>query len=163
MKINSFVFVFALLTAATQAAVPDHQQPISVNADKTLASLKDSIASYADNVEVRQGSLLIKADKLEVNASAGKGREIFTTTGSPASYSQILDGDRPVTAKANEIRFDRATQVLTLTGNAEVMQSGSLVRGTIIRYNIALQQLSAEGEDNRRVTTIFTPETKENQ
>ncbi|MDP5205666.1 lipopolysaccharide transport periplasmic protein LptA [Alishewanella sp. SMS9] len=162
MKINSLMIVLAFFSAVSLAAEPDHKQPISVDADKTLASLIDSIASYADNVVVRQGSMLIKADKLEVDASAGKGKEVFITTGSPATYSQTLPGDRPVTAQANEIRFDRASRILTLSGNAEVMQSGSLVRGAVIRYNIELQQLSAEGEQNRRVTTIFTPENKDN-
>lgn len=154
------VFFSSLALAATK---PDHTLPIAINADNTEASIRDNIAVYVNNVEVTQGSLLIKADKLEINASAGKGNEVFIFTGRPATYSQLLEGDRPVTAQANEIRYDLASRTLTLTADAELTQSGSLVRGDVIRYNIELQQLTAGSEQNRRVTTIFTPETKENQ
>lgn len=162
MKTNFIVLCLLLKSLAVSASQPDHQLPIAINADNSLASIRDNIAIYQDNVEVKQGSLLIKADKLEINASAGKGNEVFIFTGSPVTYSQVLEGEVPVTAQAREIRYDLASRTLTLTTDAELTQSGSLVRGDIIRYNLELQQLTAGGEQNRRVTTIFTPEIKEN-
>ena len=54
-----------------------------------------------------------------------------------------------------------ATRVLTLTGKAEITQSGSLVRSAKIEYDLLKQQLSAESEEGKeRVTTIFTSEGK---
>lgn len=152
-----------LLSAGTlQAAPTDHTQPIDVQADFWEASIQDNISIYRENVEVRQGSMLIKALRLEANASAGSGNEVLIATGTPATYSQTLEDGKEVKAQANEIRYELASRTLTLTGNAEMSQSGSLVQGAVIRYNIATQQLSAESEQNRRVTTIFTPEVKEN-
>lgn len=162
MKTNLFAALLLLVSGASLAATPDHQLPISINADNTQASIRDNTAVYIDNVEVRQGSLLIKANRLEINASAGKGNEVFIFSGTPVTYSQLLEGERPVTAQANEIRYDIASRTLTLTTDAELTQSGSLVRGDIIRYNLERQELTAGSEQNRRVTTIFTPETKEN-
>lgn len=162
MKIKALLYFVGVLSATINAASADYTQPVGVRSDFWEASIQDNIAIYRENVEVQQGSLLIKADRLEANASAGPGKEILVATGKPATYSQTLDDGKVVQAQANEIRYDLANRTLTLTGNAELSQSGSLVQGAVIRYNIANQQLSAESEQNRRVTTIFTPEIKDN-
>lgn len=152
-----------LLSANCYANTPDYGQPIAITSDNNETSIKENVSVYSDNVEIRQGSLNIKADRLEINASAGKGNEIFITTGKPVRYSQLLEGEIPVTASASEIRYDLASRTLTLSGNAELSQSGSQVQAAVIRYNIETQQISAEsGEQKKRVTTIFTPENKEN-
>ncbi|MDX3773466.1 lipopolysaccharide transport periplasmic protein LptA [Chromatiaceae bacterium AAb-1] len=164
MKTKLLWLMLAGITCTAQAAEDDFTQQILIQADNNLTSIKDNISTYLNNVEIRQGSLLIKADKLEANASAGKGNEVFIALGNPASYSQILNDDEaPVTATATEIRYDLATRTLTLSGNASLTQSGSMVQGAVIRYNIEKQELTAEsGDDNSRVTTIFTPEGKKN-
>jgi lipopolysaccharide export system protein LptA len=73
----------------------------------------------------------------------------------------MLEGDKPIKAMANEIRYDFASRILTLTGDAEINQSGSLVRSAVIQYDLAKQQLNASsGNENERVSTIFTPEKK---
>ncbi|KKL01088.1 lipopolysaccharide transport periplasmic protein LptA, partial [Rheinheimera mesophila] len=119
--------------------------------------------TFVDNVKVEQGSLLIEADKLEVIASAGKGKEVFIASGQPATYSQMLDGEKPIRASANEIRYDVANGTLVLTGNAELSQSGSMVQGAVIKYNLEKQELEAQsdGKKTERVTTVFSPEGKE--
>ncbi|MBV2130179.1 lipopolysaccharide transport periplasmic protein LptA [Arsukibacterium indicum] len=161
-KIKFFLFA-ALMSANSYAADADYSQPIAITSDNNETSIKENVSVYTENVEIRQGSLNIKADRLEINASAGKGNEVFITTGNPVRYSQLLDGDVPVNARAAEIRYDLASRTLTLSGNAELSQSGSQVQAAVIRYNIETQQISAEsGEQKKRVTTIFTPENKEN-
>ena len=162
MKINklSALLVFCLSTAVF-AKTTDFSEPIEVNADRNEASLKQQMLVYSGNVIVKQGTLLIKADKLTVDRSAGEGKEVFIAVGQPAVYSQVLDGDKPIQASAEEIRYAMATRVLTLTGKAEITQSGSLVRSAKIEYDLLKQQLSAESEEGKeRVTTIFTSEGK---
>jgi lipopolysaccharide export system protein LptA len=150
-----------LLSTAVQAKTTDFSQPIEVNADRNEASLKQQMLVYSGNVIVKQGTLLIKADKLTVDRSGGEGKEVFIAVGRPAVYSQVLDGDKPIQASAEEIRYTMATRVLTLTGKAEITQSGSLVRSAKIEYDLLKQQLSAESEEGKeRVTTIFTSEGK---
>jgi lipopolysaccharide export system protein LptA len=139
----------------------DFEQSVNVTADKFGGSLDDKTLIYSGNVTVAQGSLLIKADKLVIDSSAGKGKEIFIASGEPAVYSQTLEGDKPIQANANEIRYDFATRVLTLTGKAEINQSGSLVQSAKIQYDLEKQTLKAESDGKEdRVSTIFTPEKK---
>ncbi|GGW70035.1 lipopolysaccharide transport periplasmic protein LptA [Alishewanella tabrizica] len=162
MNNKLWLSVLFFATSTLHAAPADFTQPIDVQADFWEASIQNNISIYRENVEVRQGTMLITALRLEANASAGSGNEVLIATGTPATYSQTLEDGKEVKAQANEIRYELASRTLTLTGNAEMSQSGSLVQGAVIRYNIASQQISAESEKNRRVTTIFTPEVKEN-
>jgi lipopolysaccharide export system protein LptA len=162
MKINKLGCLLAfVLSAACLAKNTDFKEPIEVNADRNEASLKEQKLLYSGNVVVKQGSLLIKADKLIVDRSAGEGKEVFIATGKPAVYSQMLEGDKPIQASAEEIRYAMQTRVLTLTGKAEITQSGSLVRSAKIEYDLQKEQLSAESENGKeRVTTIFSSEVK---
>lgn len=162
MNINKLsVVLLMLLSTAALAKNTDFSQPIEVNADRNEASLKQQMLVYSGNVIVKQGTLLIKADKLTVDRSAGEGKEVFIAVGRPAVYSQVLDGEKPIQASAEEIRYAMATRVLTLTGKAEITQSGSLVRSAKIEYDLVKEQLSAESEEGKeRVTTIFTSEGK---
>lgn len=161
MKIN-LVLALVLSSNIALAAKPDYTQQIQIDADK-LVSVNDNILTYRNNVQITQGSLRMNADQLEINASAGKGKEVYIATGRPVSYSQLLPDGKPVTAQANEMRYDPSSRTLTLSGEAELTQSGSVVRASVIRYNVEKQQLSAESDDSKRVTTIFTPEDKDNQ
>lgn len=162
MKINKLAGLFLFcFSAAAVAKTTDFSAPIEVSADRNEASLKQQMLVYSGNVIVKQGTLLIKADKLTVDRSGGEGKEVFIAVGGPAVYSQLLDGDKPIQASAEEIRYAMSTRVLTLTGKAEITQSGSLVRSAKIEYDLLKQQLSAESEVGKeRVTTIFTSEGK---
>lgn len=161
MKSNFLLaFLLGMLAFSSLAKDSDFSQAVSVSSDNFDGSIEDKKLVYLGNVVVSQGSLSIKADRLEVDRSAGEGKEVFIATGQPAEYSQLLDGDKPIRAMANEIRYDFATRILTLTGKAEINQSGSLVRGAMIKYDLAKQSLNGIGKDNERVSTIFTPEKK---
>lgn len=161
MKIK-LIFAMLLSSSAAIAAKPDYAQQIQIDADK-LISVKENVLTYRSNVHITQGSLQMKADQLEINASAGKGKEVYIATGTPVSYSQLLADGKPVTAQAAEMRYDPANRTLTLSGDAELAQSGSVVRASTIIYNVEKQQLTAESDESKRVTTIFTPEEKDNQ
>ncbi|MDP5136647.1 lipopolysaccharide transport periplasmic protein LptA [Rheinheimera baltica] len=160
MKTNLIVVLF-LTSMSVFAAEPDYAQKIQIDADN-LVSIAENVATYRSNVLITQGSMQMKADQLEINASAGKGKEVYVATGTPVRYSQLLADGKPVTASAAEMRYEPSSRTLTLTGDAELTQSGSVVKASVIRYNVEKQQLSAESNETKRVTTIFTPEEKTN-
>ncbi|WP_337842825.1 lipopolysaccharide transport periplasmic protein LptA [Rheinheimera sp.] len=166
MKITK-VLALLLCTASlvVQAAQDDHKKEIQVGSDRQFGSLKDKVMTFVDNVKVQQGSLLIEADKLEVIATEGKGKEVFIASGNPAHYSQEFEQGKKITAKAKEIKYDVGAALLILTGDAELSQAGSMVQGSVIRYNLEKQELAAEadGKKSERVTTVFTPEGKQDQ
>ena len=77
MKINIIPAVALLLCSVyVQANQPDYTQQIQIDADN-LSSVKENVLTYRNNVVVTQGSLQLKADQLEINATAGKGNEVY--------------------------------------------------------------------------------------
>ncbi|MGX5913151.1 lipopolysaccharide transport periplasmic protein LptA [Aliidiomarina sp. Khilg15.8] len=161
--ILSAVFSSLLLVLPAQASAErDFEQPIQVEADHEELDLRANRLMFRDNVIVRQGSLTITADRLEVEGSesgeAGES-EVFVATGSPATYQQTVDVELTVNAQANEIRYDAATRILTLRGNAQMSQSGNQVSASQITYYVDEQRVTAERDESseERVTTIFQP------
>jgi lipopolysaccharide export system protein LptA len=140
----------------------DFTLPIEIGSNSQFIDGKNKTALYKDNVLITQGSLIIKADEVEVIASEGSGREIFVARGNPASYSQELEDGNPVSAMANEIRYEVAKRTISLTGNAELKQDTSQVKGNKITFDMITEQLLATGgadDASGRVTTVFTPES----
>jgi lipopolysaccharide export system protein LptA len=143
------------------AAESDFNKPIKVDSKSQFVDGKNKTSLFKDDVRITQGSLVINADEVEVIASEGDGREIFVARGKPASYSQKLEDGAPVTAKANEIRYEVVNRTISLQGNAELQQDTSKVQGDKITFDMVTEQLLATGgEDGEggRVTTVFTPE-----
>jgi lipopolysaccharide export system protein LptA len=139
----------------------DFDKPIQINAERESFDVAQKVAVFDQNVVIRQGSLSIRADHLEVTRRDDQ-TDVFTATGSPAVYEQQLDDGSPITAEAEIISYDQSKQLLTLSGNVKVSQENSVIQGSEIIYNFATQQLSANRseDDADRVTTIFMPKKK---
>lgn len=152
------------VSQVTLADSSDFSKPIKVDSKSQFVDGKNKTSLFKDDVRITQGSLIIDADEVEVIATAGDGKEVFVARGKPASYSQIMDDGTPVKAKANEIRYEVSKRTISLTGNAELQQDTSMVKGDNITYDMAKEQLLAtggEGDSNGRVTTVFRPEAIE--
>lgn len=160
-RINSVILLLLLTSCATWAQQNDFQQKIVVDAKRQQVDIKNQQVTFFGQVEVRQGSIKMAADELTVFGKGGKGTEVMIATGSPATFYQLLDNNRPIEAKANEIRYEVRSRTLTLSGHAELRQEETVVSGESIQYNIEKQQLMADGgqDPEGRVTTIFLPET----
>lgn len=140
----------------------DFAQPIAIQAQNESFDIANKMAIFVNNVRITQGTLEILAERMEVSRDSATETDVFVATGSPATYSQQLDDGSPITARANIIRYDQAAQLLTLSGDVEVNQNNSVIRGNEIIYNFATQQLTAnrDGSEDDRVTTIFMPKKK---
>lgn len=149
-----------LLSAPVTADDSDFDKPIFVDAKSQFVDGKNKISLFKDDVHIKQGSLTIDADEVEVIATAGDGKEIFIARGNPASYTQKAEDGTVVNAKANIIRYEVSNRTISLSGNAELQQDTSMVKGDTITYDMEKEQLLAQsGEENQgRVTTVFRPE-----
>lgn len=150
----------ASLSATLFAGEADFKLPIKVDSKSQFVDGKTKTSIFREDVHITQGSLTINADEVEVIAGEGDGREIFIARGKPASYSQKMDDGSDISASANEIRYEVYNRTLSLSGSAELQQNSSMVQGESILFNMELEQLIAEGNDEEagRVTTIFQPD-----
>ncbi|MCW8109454.1 lipopolysaccharide transport periplasmic protein LptA [Alteromonas ponticola] len=152
----------SLLSSICLAGPKDFRQPIKVDAKSQFVDGKNKISLFKDEVRITQGTLQIDASEVEVNASKGEGKEVFIARGNPAHYQQKMEDGTLVKAQANEIRYEVNKRTISLTGNAELQQDTSSVKGDTISYDMNKEQLLAtSNEENSqgRVTTVFRPET----
>ena len=165
IRANSLSTTLALLCLALAGSVnasqSDFDLPIKVDSKTQFVDGKRKTSIFKEDVHVTQGSLRIDADEVEVIAGLGEGKEIFIARGKPAMYSQTMDDGRTITAKANEIKYMVETRTLDLTGNAELFQDASMVKGDTISFNLEKEQLIAGGDsEDSRVTTVFQTDSK---
>ncbi|QLE86950.1 lipopolysaccharide transport periplasmic protein LptA [Shewanella sp. Scap07] len=160
MKLNKLIAAACLSVLSLQigAVENDLLQEVKIAAASQEADIKNNQIIFNGPVEVTQGSIKINADELRAFTKDESNGKILVATGTPATYSQIMEDGRPAKASASEIRYELATRTLTLIGNATLEQDGSQVTGNQIRYNIEQQQLIAESTGNDRVITIIQPE-----
>lgn len=142
------------------AGEDDFNQLITVDSNTQRIDGKKKLSVFEGDVIISQGSLLIKADEVEVDASAGEGNEIFIARGKPASYSQDLDDGQRVVASANELKYVVVNRTITLSGSAQLLRDASSVSGDSIIYDMINEQLVAESsnKEDGRVTTVFRPD-----
>lgn len=157
--------ILALIPSAVMAqGKADFEQPMEVESGQEELDIKNNRLVLTDNVIIRQGTLLIRADRLEASASKNAEQaDTFIANGSPATYSQTLEDGKTINAEANTITYFQAAQRLQLTGNARISQGSSSSSGEQISYDLEQQTITAtgSGEDDSRVITIFKPKPKD--
>ncbi|WP_028111475.1 lipopolysaccharide transport periplasmic protein LptA [Ferrimonas kyonanensis] len=150
----------ALLVVASTSALAldsDTREKVEIKADKSNADLPNGTIVYSGRVRISQGTLLINADELRVEATDNKDVKVLVATGTPATYQQMMENGKLAEAEAGEIRYSLQDRILTLSHNAEMRQSGSLVKGDTIQYDLNQQKLLAESSGDEQITTIFLP------
>lgn len=138
--------------------------PIAIEADSAEQNEKLGLTIYAGNVSVTQGSLAIKADKVQiVSVTKAEQRNIekIIATGEPAVFTHQSDQqDEQITAEARKIDYQLKDGIILLEDNASLVQHGSSVTGSRIEYFIQEQRVIAETRPNgqsERVRTVITP------
>ncbi|MFC6632594.1 lipopolysaccharide transport periplasmic protein LptA [Microbulbifer taiwanensis] len=153
-----------LLLLGTQAlALPDdREQPIKVQAKNLKADRGKNLSVYSGNVVITQGSLQIRADRVEVHGNASGEISRVVATGKPAHFQQqVQQSQNPVKARARRIEFTVSSDELHLTGDAHVDRDGNTLTAEKIDYDLNSEQMQAQGQSgDGRVEMIWKPEKK---
>jgi len=150
-------FLFTL-PGHVSALETDRQQPLEVNADSTDGTLGDGIATLKGNVEIRQGTLLIKADIATVEKVEGRVRK-FELNGNPVRLQQEIEEEGLVSADAKKVEYMVATGIVTLSGSADVVHPQYNISGEVLVYDLNSQHFQGSGGDNNgRIRIRLDPE-----
>lgn len=151
--------LLALCLQPAMAKQSDYKQKVYVDSVRQLAELNENRVTFLEDVVIRQGTIEIRADKVEVIRRGDKGAEEMIATGAPARFHQVLDNGKPVDAQANRLSYQLKERLVVLTGKARIVQTDNEISGDVIRYNIQQQQMVAESTgQGSRVKTIFLPD-----
>lgn len=121
---------------ASRAEKADRSKPMIVDADKPgTLDFNRQVVVFSGNVAVVQGSLSLRAERIEVREGKDRHRTA-TAIGSsdkPAAYRQKRDqGDEWIEGSADRIEYDTRSDTLKFSGNASVRR----LRGTEVADEI---------------------------
>lgn len=127
---------------------------MTIEADKPgVVDLQRQLTSFSGNVVISQGTLTLRAERVEVreNAAGWRTAKATGTPGSPASMRQKRDlADEWLEGSAESIEFDSRADTFRLSGNAVVRRMrGSVVAdeitGGLITWDNSAEQFSVAG------------------
>ena len=152
--------LFALTLAAPNvyALSSDSEQPVYIDSDSQQLDMKSNQLTFIGDVNLKQGSININADKVIVTRNAVNGEiEEIQGFGKPATFSQLTDDGKTLYGEADDLHYQLVADKLIMTKNAMLSQDGSIIRGSKITYQIGSQKLVADSGENKRVSTVLQP------
>ncbi|MBE7636131.1 lipopolysaccharide transport periplasmic protein LptA [Sneathiella sp. P13V-1] len=165
-----FVLVLAGGAMAQSAALKgfDTDQPIEILADSLEVQQQQQTATFAGNVQVLQGEIRLKAQKLIVhyadsNAKTASGEEAPQIRKIDAIGDVFLSSPRE-TAKGNQGIYDVINKQIQLNGAVVLTQGQNVLRGEQMVLDLVSGRSrivgTGTGNTGGRVRGIFVPQKK---
>ena len=152
------------VSISAYALPEDSNQAIKLLADKATYSERTGVTSYTGNVIITQGTLRLTANDITVNLSPSRSINSAVATGSPATMQQVVTKEKGLAkGQANKIDYNAVSGIITLTGNAKLVQNGASFAGNVFRYSLKAGDVEATAGGNQRVELVFPPSNGANQ
>jgi lipopolysaccharide export system protein LptA len=163
----SILNVFSNFAHADKA---DKNKPAIIDSERATINEQSQTRIFEGNVIISKGSLLIKAERIELNIDR-EGYQILRATGSntkPASFRQKREGlDEAIEAESTTLIFDGKADSIVLNDQASIRRLAhgivqDEVRGAQIKYLNQTEFYEVKGGPtsslpNGRVRTILAP------
>ena len=161
MQVNSglIVIIVALLAhwpGMASALSTDKAQPIHIEADKLDIDDSRNISIYQGNVEMQQGSLNIKSDKIVFHFNDNDEIKHLEITGTPARFKQLNDDGETINGRASFMKYIERESMLELHDDAHLEIAADTIESDNIIVNTETNALQA-GDDNDRVRMLIQP------
>lgn len=144
------------------ALTEDVKKPVEIDANSALFDKKKGYAVYEGNVQIKQGSMLIQAWKIEIFAPKNNISKIVAS-GSPVKFRQRMDDGKLAQGQAKRMTYLIKDKVINFSGGARLSQDQDSFASNVITYSLRTGELKA-GNNNRankkatgRVKAIFYP------
>jgi lipopolysaccharide export system protein LptA len=162
------VLCAALLAAPAHAEKADRDKPVNLEADTVTLDDVKKISVYQGNVILSQGTLMLRADRVQVTQTEG-GLDKVVATGRPVAFRQKVDGrDEFIEGFANRIEYDSVKSQLELIGQAQLRRGSDELRGAQISYNANTEFYKVVGQPDAktpsgRVRAVIRPKPRTQQ
>lgn len=169
------LFAAAALPGAVRAERADRDKPMEIVADRSsTVDLANQVGRFNGNVVITQGTMSLRADRVEVRETPD-GYRSGTAWGSPTAqviYRQKRDGvNEYVEGQADRVEFDGRSEVLRFVGKALVRRiaGGTTldeITGELITWNHGAEQFSVQSgtpgtnSPDGRVRAVLAPRSR---
>jgi lipopolysaccharide export system protein LptA len=129
------ILLLSLWAPACFAERADRDKPVNLEADQVQIDDAQQISTFIGNVQLVQGTLLIRGDKIVV-VQDKEGFKVGTAYGNTASYRQKREGlDEYVEGYGETIVYDTRAETVDFYVRARVKRDLDEVRGEHITYS----------------------------
>jgi lipopolysaccharide export system protein LptA len=162
------VLCAALLASPALAEKADRDKPVNLEADSVTLDDVRKISVYEGNVILSQGTLMLRADRVQVTQTAA-GLDKVVATGRPVSFRQKIDGrEEYIEGVSDRIEYDSVNSQLELIGQARLRRNGDELRGARISYNANTEFYKVVGQPDAqtpagRVRAVIRPKPRADQ
>lgn len=155
--------LLAITASSTYALDSDVEQPVEVEADSATFDRNAGTATYDGKVVIKQGTLEILADHVDILAPDNEIQHV-TATGKPVNFTQDMENGKKAIGKALTMEYFVKEKRLTLTSEAELHQDQDVMTGHFMEYLADKGQLKAEGKGSKtgRISAILYPSSSAN-
>jgi lipopolysaccharide export system protein LptA len=129
----------------------DVNQPIEIEAETVIVDEVSGFNEFTGDAEVRQGSLLMTAELIQVqtNAEGVETMKAIGTVDKPAKYMQSQESQsRFIEATAILITYDVNKGMIFLVGNANLIQGFDSFSGDTLTYDINNDKVIVKGSED---------------
>lgn len=157
----ALAFISLFLSVSILALPSDGQQEIHITSDSAFLDKQQGRLVYSGNVEMKQGSLSIQADRITL-VRTELGLQKVIALGKPAHYEQVLSvAGGKTQAYGETIIYSTQNEELTLLVNAGLKKQGNLFSGEKIVYLIKEQRVKADSHSqDGRIHMVIQPKKK---
>lgn len=146
--------LLALSSPLTLALSSDKDQPVELSADSVDLDEAKQVSVYKGDVDLRQGSMRLRADQVTVQHQ-GRKPDRLIAVGRPVRFEQRT-GKGKVKARARRAEYEVNSEVLTLIGDAVLVQNGDTLKSDRIVYDRVRHKVragaAAKGKKRVRIT-----------
>jgi lipopolysaccharide export system protein LptA len=163
MKRYSLLLLLAL-AAPAHAERADRSKPVNLEADSVTLDDISKVSVYQGNVILSQGTLMLRADRVQVTQNA-TGVDRIHATGQPVAFRQKLDNSEEfIEGFARRIEYNSGSSELELIGQARLRRGADELRGAQISYNANTEFYKVTGQvgaqkTGGRVRAVIRPKT----
>jgi len=149
---NKIILLISIFFTTFVFALPeDAKQPIEIEAESVIVDEISGFNEFSGNAEVRQGSLLMTAELIQVQTNTDGVETMIAkgTVDNPAKYIQSQENQaRFIEATATLITYDVNKDMIFLVGNAYLIQGFDSFSGDTLTYDINNDKVIVKGSED---------------
>lgn len=140
-------------------------EAIHIKADEMYFDLQSNSSLYKGNVTIKQGSIELSGDHVEIEQSNNIISRIIAS-GNPARFIQAEPDGKNMHAQSKHIKYFADEDKLVMIEEAKLVQNEQIIESDHISYDTKKQTLlagqqSEQPDDQQRVNITLTPNTKQ--
>ena len=159
--LRRFLLLLWLPLGTALALSSDQDQPIYIEADSVDIDDRQGVSVYQGQVDVKQGSIHLTAEKVTIYQKERKADRIIAV-GQPVTFKQRTDDGKDVNGRALQVEYYVNREELVLIDDAELTQGVDRFSSDRILYDrknaVVKAGSSAQGSERVRITN--TPDGK---